>query len=215
MYDLSQECCSRQNLCQLIHRQSSEYTKTPSSGSTHLAERDVLRGENSRLLAAPETLFLPVVLPCCLRPEPGAVRGLNMPAVIPRTAQQSISLSNSSNLTVKINKYRQHSLSHPLQTARGAVAWYIRHHWVNGKSRPSPKWRFKKKIIIILLCFKRTFSENNVYCYYNNYFHYFLHFNTFPKRAPDSLTINERTSLYLHLFQIRSLRLLSWVSKTL
>lgn len=43
---------------------------------THLA--DVLRGENSRLLAVAETLFLPGVLPC-LRPEPGAVRGLNMP----------------------------------------------------------------------------------------------------------------------------------------
>ena len=142
---------------QLIHRQAGEYTKTPSGGSTHLAERGVLRGENSRLLAAPETLFLPVVLPCCLRPEPGAVRGLNMPAAIPRTAQQSISLSNSSNLTVKIYKYRQRSLWHPLETARGAVAWYIRHHWVNGKSRPSPKWRFYKTTFL-KFCFKRNFS---------------------------------------------------------
>lgn len=45
---------------------------------TYLA--DVLRGEKSKLLAVVETLFLPVVLPC-LRPEPGAVRGLNMPVV--------------------------------------------------------------------------------------------------------------------------------------
>lgn len=51
-----------------------------------LADRGVLRGENSKLVAAPETLFLPVVLAGCLRPELGAVRGLNIPARIPRSA---------------------------------------------------------------------------------------------------------------------------------
>lgn len=55
---------------------------TPSS-RTHLADRELLRGVNSSPPAAPDTtLFLPGVLPCCLRPEPGPVRGLNIAAVI-------------------------------------------------------------------------------------------------------------------------------------
>lgn len=53
---------------------------------THLADRGVLRGEKSRLVAAPWTLFLPVLLPCCLRPELGAVRGVYMADRVPRTA---------------------------------------------------------------------------------------------------------------------------------
>ncbi|TNN60480.1 hypothetical protein EYF80_029331 [Liparis tanakae] len=50
----------------------------------HLADSPVLRGEeNSRLVAAPETLLLPVVRPCCRRPELGVARGVNMSAAEP------------------------------------------------------------------------------------------------------------------------------------
>ena len=71
----------------ITHRTSS--SSFPVSVVPHLADRGVLRGENSRLLAAPETLFLPVFLPCCRRPELGAVRGENMvPVAVLRTAPQ-------------------------------------------------------------------------------------------------------------------------------
>ena len=47
--------------------------------STHLAARDVLRGEKRRPPdGVPDRLFLPVTLEGCLRPELGVARGLNI-----------------------------------------------------------------------------------------------------------------------------------------
>lgn len=62
----------------LLEGTTNNYRPPSATLLTHLA--DVLRGENSRLLDVADTLFLPVVLPG-LRPEPGAVRGLNMPVM--------------------------------------------------------------------------------------------------------------------------------------
>lgn len=66
--------------CSIVAPEGTTNNYRPPSATflTHLA--DVLRGENRRLLDVADTLFLPVVLPC-LRPEPGAVRGLNMPVM--------------------------------------------------------------------------------------------------------------------------------------
>lgn len=92
----------------------------PVSVFTHLADRGVLRGENSRLVAAPETLFLPVFLPCCRRPELGAPRGLNIPAVWDPVLLNSRGIYQV--LTEKRKRTPQTSPSNLLQTARGAVA---------------------------------------------------------------------------------------------
>ena len=46
--------------------------------STHLAARDVRRGEKRSPVGVPDRLFLPVTLEGCLRPELGVARGVNI-----------------------------------------------------------------------------------------------------------------------------------------